>query len=163
MTEQIYSEATRKININRKQIEDSLGVKMEVKNKIVFISGDADKEFICLQVIEAINLGFSVQKALSLQDEEFIFQKIPIKPIANRKDLTQVRGRVIGTQRKALDTIESLTDTNVVLHKSIIGVIGRREDVEKAVYVLKRIVAGSKHANMYAWLEKKKAEERFGL
>jgi ribosomal RNA assembly protein len=149
--------------LNKKQIEETLDIKIEIKNKIVFISGKADKEFVALQVIEAISMGFSVPKALMLNNDEFIFQKILIKPIANRKDLSQVRARVIGTERKSLDTIEGLTDTNIVLHKNIVGVIGKISDVEKAVYVLKRIIAGSKHASMYAWLEKKRAEERFGL
>lgn len=160
MTEQIYSESIRKIMQNKKQIETALEIKIEVKDRVVFITGDTDKEFIALQAIEAINMGFSVPRALSLREEGMTFQKISIKPIANRNDLTQVRARVIGTQRKALDTIESLTDTNIALHNNTVGVIGKLEDVEKAVYVLKRIIAGSNHANMYAWLEKKKAEER---
>lgn len=160
MTEQIYSEASRKIILNKKIIEAALNVKLATKDNIIFITGEADMEFIGLQVVEAVNLGFSISQALALKEEGFIFQKLPIKPIARRNDLTQVRARVIGTERKALDTIENLTDTRIALHQSTVGVIGKLENVDKAVYVLKRIIAGSNHSKMYAWLENKRAEER---
>ena len=144
-------------------LEPNLKLKIKIKEDIVFLEGKAEDEFIGLQVIEAINLGFSVPHALFIKEEHTIFKKIPIKPIARRNNLAQVRGRIIGTERKVMDTIESLTDTFIVLHENTVGVIGRIEDVERAVYVLKRIIAGSKHANMYAWLEKKKLEERMGF
>jgi len=46
---------------------------------------------------------------------------------------------------------------------ALIGIIGYIEDVKNAEYALKHIIAGSKHSAMYAWLEKKKAEEKFRL
>ena len=160
MTESIYSLVSRKIYQNKKALEDSLKVKLNIKNGIVTIEGDAPDEFVALQVIEAINLGFTIPKALFLREENTTFEKLLIKSIIKRNDLSQVRGRVIGTNRKVLDTIESLTDTFIVLHENTVGIIGSIENVSNASYVLKRIIAGSKHANMYAWLEKKKAEER---
>jgi ribosomal RNA assembly protein len=160
MTEQIYSESIRKIMQNKKQLESALKVKISSKEKILFLEGKSPDEFLALEVIEAINLGFTIPKALFLTEENTIFKKIQIKPIARRNDLSQVRGRIIGTNRKVLDTLESLTDTFIVLHDNSVGIIGSIENVDNVAYVLKRIIAGSKHANMYAWLEKKKAEER---
>lgn len=160
MTEQIYSKNIRKILQNRKSIQESLGIKLSVKDDIIYLDGKAEDEFVALEVIEAINMGFTVPKALFLNEENTTFLRIPIKPIARRNDLSQVRARVIGTKRRVLDTIESLTDTFIVLHENSVGIIGSIENVEKASYVLKRIIAGSKHANMYAWLEKKKAEDK---
>lgn len=163
MTETIYSQVTRKINQNKKVLEDALKVKLTIKSGVVTIEGESPDEFVALRVIEAINLGFTISRALFLKEEDFIFQQLAIKNIVKRNDLSQVRGRLIGTQRKVLDTIESLTDTYLVVHENQVGIIGKIEDVDKASYVLKRIIAGSKHANMYAWLEKKKAEERAGF
>jgi ribosomal RNA assembly protein len=160
MTEKIYSNNIRKILQNKKLLETSLKLKMTNQANIISLDGKAEDEYLGLKVIEAINLGFSITKALFLKEEDFTFEKIQIKPIAKRNDLSQVRGRVIGQRRKVLDTIEGLTDTFIVLHDNSVGIIGRVSDVQKAVYVLKRIIAGSKHANMYAWLEKRKAEER---
>jgi len=160
MTETIYSDNARKITQNKKILEETLQVKFSIKSGVITIDGKSEDEYIALQVIEAINLGFTIPKALFLKEDGFLFEKLSIKNIIKRKDLSQVRARLIGTQRKVLDTIESLTDTFLVVHENHVGIIGRIEDVEKASYVLKRIIAGSKHANMYAWLEKKKAEER---
>jgi ribosomal RNA assembly protein len=162
MSTQIYSENTRKILQNRKILEKELKVKinLEIKNKIIIIEGKAEDELIALEAIEAINLGFPISKVILLKNEEFTFRKLQIKAITKRHNLSQVRARVIGAKRKALDTIESLTDTFIALHNNDVGIIGKISDVQKAEYVLVRIIAGSKHANMYAWLEKKKAEEK---
>jgi len=160
MTEQIYSENSRKILQNKKLLESNLKVKISAKDSILFLEGKCENEYLALEVIEAINMGFSIPKALFLKEENTILKKILIKPIAKRNDLSQVRARIIGTKRKVMDTIESLTDTFLVLHDKEVGIIGSVENAEKAEYVLKRIITGSKHTNMYAWLEKKKAEER---
>ena len=42
----------------------------------------------------------------------------------------------------------------------ILGKSKKEIDVEKAEYALKHIIAGSEHAKMYGWLEKKKVEEK---
>jgi len=160
MVEQIYSKNTRKIIQNKNFLESNLKVKISARENILYLEGEAPDEYLALEVIEAINLGFSVPNAIFLREEGAAFKKILIKPIARRNNLSQVRGRVIGTNRKVLDTIESLTNTFIVLHDNEVGIIGRLEDVEHAEYVIKRIIAGSKHANMYAWLEKKKLEEK---
>jgi len=159
MTEQIYSQSARKILQNKKQIEDSLEIKLYIKSGIVILEGHPENEIVALEVIEAINLGFSVSQALDLKREDFIFEKILIKSIARRRNLVQVRGRVIGEERKVLRTIEYLTDCDIVLHGNTVGIIGARENVENASYALKRIIAGSEHANMYAWLEMQQARK----
>lgn len=158
--EQIYSNNTRKIIENKKLIENTLKVKLNINGKVIAIEGKAEDEFLALQFIEAINLGFSINKALNIKEEDFIFIKIPIKAIATRKNLAQVRARVIGAKRKALNTIESLCDCKIVLHNNLIGIIGHTDSVKKAEYSLQHIIAGSKHSAMYGWLEKKKLEEK---
>ena len=158
MTEQLYTQNRRKILQNKKLLENSLKVKISVQDDTLFFDGEAKDEFLALRVFEAIDLGFSINKALLLTDEDYVFEKVLMKKVTRRKDMSQVRARVIGTNRKALDTIESLTDCFVVVHENTIGVIGRLEDVNNALFALKRIVAGSNHANMYAWLEKKRLE-----
>ena len=160
MTEQIYSRNARKILQNKKQIENSLGVNLSIKSGIVTIEGKPEDEQIALRAIEAINLGFSVAQALDLRHEDFVLEIIGIKKIAKRKNLSQVRGRVIGQERKVLRTIEFLTNCEIVLHDNNVGIIGELKNVERASYALKRIIAGSKHANMYAWLELQTSREK---
>ena len=163
MTEKIYLENSRKIIQNKKQLESSLKVKLEINGGVVTIDGDSDKEMVALNVLEAIELGFDLASALDLRLDDFAFEKIKIKNIAKRNNLYQVRARIIGTQRRALDQIESLTGCEIVLHDNTVGIVGHIEDVKRAGYALKKLIAGSKHANVYALLEEQNAKERAGI
>jgi len=160
MVEQIYSITARKISQNKRHIEQSLNVRLDVRGNIIFFSGKAEDELVCREVIEAINLGFSVSQALDLKHEDSAFEKILIKSLSKRKDLSQVRARIIGSGRKVLRTIESLTGAEIVVHENIVGIIGPVECVKKASFAVKKIIMGSKHTNVYAWLEQQVAIER---
>jgi len=160
MTEQIYAEVARKIMQNKNQIEKALKVKLSAKGNIVLIEGNSADELIALNVIEAINLGFSVVQALDLKNEDFIFEKISIKNLTKRKDLSQIRARIIGTERSVLRNVEMLTNCDIVLHENMAGIIGRIEDVKKASYAIRKIISGSKYATIYRYLEEQKAIER---
>jgi ribosomal RNA assembly protein len=160
MVKQIYCENPRKIFQNKKTIEEALNVKISGQEKIVQIEGNEANEFTALQALEAINLGFSISDAITLKYDDFVFEKIKIKSIARRRNLSQVRGRIIGVERKVLSNMEYLTDTIIVLHDNEVGVIGRSENVRKTIYALKKLIGGSKHANVYRYLEEEKAKER---
>jgi ribosomal RNA assembly protein len=163
MTEQIYSENTRKIRANKRLIENSFKIKISIKDKIVNLEGKPENEFLALQFIEAVNLGFSVNQAMNLLEEDFVFLKIQIKAITKRENLAQIKARVIGKRRKAMNTIESLTDCDIALHDSTVGIIGYIQDAKNAEFAIKNIIAGSKHSAMYGYLEKKRAEEKSSL
>jgi len=163
MTEQIFSEVARKIGQNKKQIETALKVKFTIKSGIITIEGAVENELICKEVIEAINLGFSVDQALDLKQENFIFEKILIKEHTKRNDLSQIRGRLIGRDRKVARNIESLTGVELVIHNNTVGIIGQREDVQLAARAIKRIIIGSEMSNVYRMLEEERAKERAGF
>jgi ribosomal RNA assembly protein len=162
--EKLYMKNARKVIQNKKQIENILKVKLEIKAGIVTIEGAAEKELIALSALEAIDLGFTLPLALELRLDDFAFEKIPIKNIISRKrDLSQVRARIIGTKRRALDQIEYLTGCDIVLHENIVAIIGRTDDVKQAAYALRKLIAGSKHANVYAYLEEQNARQKAGI
>lgn len=162
--EKLYLENSRKVIQNKKQIEETLKVKLEIKAGVVTIEGKAENELIAFSVLEAIELGFAIPLALELRLEDFAFEKILIKNIISRKrNLSQVRARIIGTERRALDQLEYLTGCDIVLHNNIAGIIGRTEDVKRASYALRKLISGSKHANVYAFLEEQNARDRAGL
>ena len=163
MTEQLYIESINKIIQNKKALETSFSVKISNQEKILFIEGKAEDEYLALQAVEALNLGFSIGEVLLLKNDDYILEKINIKEITKRKDISRIRGRVIGTGGKALRVIEELSDAYISLHNNTVGVIGLISDVKKAVYALKRLIAGSKHAAMYAYLEKQKIIEKQGF
>lgn len=160
MIEQLYSENSRKIMQNKKAVETAFKIKLSSKNSIINIQGKPEDEYIAFQAIEALNMGFALGDALLLKNEDFIFEKINIKNIAKRRDLSQVRARVIGTKGKALRVIEDLSNCYVVLHNNNVGIIGFTEDVKKASFAIKRLIAGSKHASVFSYLEEQKALEK---
>jgi len=163
MTEQIYSEVPRKILQYKNKIQTALKIKLIVKGNIIEINGAPAEELVTRDIIEAIGMGFPIEQALDLKNEEFTFQKIPIKSIAHRKNLSQVRARVIGTQRRALKNIEFLSNCDIVLHDNFVGIIGHNEDVKRAAYAIKKLIGGSKHANVFMYLEEENAKQKAGI
>lgn len=157
---QIYSKEIKKIAQNKKLLEKSLKIKISWAGNILEIHAEPEDKYIATQVIEAINLGFSVQDALLIIDGENLFEEIYIKGQTKRHDIARIRGRVIGSRGKALKTLESLTDCIISIKDNTIGIIGREKDVEKAARALKRIISGSKHSSVYSSLEKQRAEEK---
>ncbi len=157
--EQIYVTNLRKFIEGKKQLERAFNVKVSNKAKIVFIEGKPEDEMLALQAIETMELGFDVDDATLLKNEDIIFEKLSIRNLTHRKNLEEIRGRVIGTQRKALNTIEDLTDCIIRVHNNTVGVIGRIQDIEKAIYAVRKIISGSEHASVYAYLEEQKVLE----
>jgi KH domain-containing protein len=164
MTEKIYVKNARTVIQNKKLLESSLKVNLAIKGGIVTIEGEPEKEIIAFEVIESIELGFTVTQALDLKQEDFILEKIHIKSTISRKrNMSQVRARIIGTERRALSQVEYLTGCDIVLHDNTIGIIGHVEDVKRASYALRKLVSGSKHSNVYAFLEEQNAKEKAGF
>ena len=161
--QEIYSEVARKILQNKKKLEKELKVKITNKGKILFVDGAAENEFIAIEIIEAINLGFTTQQALLLTEEDFVLEKINIKDLTKRHDLKRIRGRIIGTKGKTKEILQSLSDCLINLHENTVGIIGRAENIEKAMTALKSIIHGQKQGKVYSFLEKERSKEKLKL
>lgn len=160
MTQETYIESIGKVLANKQELEERLKVKLTNRGKLLFIEGNPENEYLALRIIEALNLGFPLQTAFQLEDEEIIFQVLNIKDITKRNDLDVVRARIIGTQGKTLKNLIKLTDCELCLHENQIGIIGHANDVPEAIISLESLIRGSKQGNIYARLEKKKKEKR---
>ena len=158
--QEIYVENIGKVIQNKKKLEQELEVKIINKGKLVFVDGEADKEYTALQVMEAINLDFSIEKVLMLKNEAIILQTVHIKDITKRKDLERVRGRIIGTEGKTLKTLNNLTNCEFSLSDNEIGIIGDTEAIGDAVQAVTSIIQGSKQSNVYARAEKQRKRKR---
>ncbi len=158
--QETYIENTAEVLKNRLKLEKELNVKITNKGKLIFVDGKPEDEFLALEVLQAVNLGFSVEYALELKQEGFILQSLNIKDLTKRQDLERVRGRVIGTKGKTLKTLHNLTSCNISLHDNQIGIIGDAEMIEDAVQALTSLVQGSKQSNVYARLEKQRKRKK---
>ena len=71
--EYLYFERVRELKTERENLERKLNVKIDIKGKKVIIEGSSIDEYDALIVLEAMQFGFSAKEALTLLDEDFVF------------------------------------------------------------------------------------------
>lgn len=156
----IYIESLGKVLKNKKKLEEELNIKILNKGRNIFIKGAPENEYIALKIIEAMELGFSAEEALLLKDEEIIFQIINIKSLTNRKDIKEVKARIIGTHGKTINNLRILSECEISLRGNRVGVIGNAESIKEAIIALRSLIQGSKQGNVYARLERESKKRR---
>jgi ribosomal RNA assembly protein len=135
-------------------LEKKLKIKISIKGKSVSFEGTALNEYEASLVLDAINLGFSSKKALQLTDEDYIFRRIFIKDFSNKKNLKEVKARIIGTKGRTKKTIENISNCDIVIHNNEIGIIGSAESIEDLITAITSLIRGTKQSNTYKYLEK---------
>ncbi len=136
----------------------------EFKTKIIINKGktEADflingknsvQEYLILEILEALAVGFDLETAMLLKDEEFVFKKVELKKYVHGGRLEVVKGRIVGSQGKSKRVIQSLSECDLCLCDNNISIIGRAENVELASRALESLIRGSKHANVFKALE----------
>jgi ribosomal RNA assembly protein len=143
---------------NKDKLEKELGVIIETRGKEVYLSGKSEEEYIAEKVIEALDFGFPFSNALEIKKEDFIFEILNIKEYANQKNFERIRGRIIGRNGKTLKTISNLSECSLELNGNKLGIIGYAENIRKVEEACKLLIKGSKHANVYSYLEKHRLE-----
>lgn len=158
--QEIYSEEIQILKKKKAKLERELEIKLSFKENDVFVEGRADQEYTAIQVIQAINTGFSLDYALQLKDEDNLLQIVHIKDLTKRHDLERIRARIIGTEGRTLQTLHNLTNCAISLKDNQVGIIGNTEDIEDAIQAIQSIIHGSKQGNVYARIEKNKKKRR---
>ena len=98
-----------------------------------------------------------------LKDEDFILEKIHIKNLTKRHDLERIRARIIGTHGKTKEIIQELSGCLISLHDNTVGIIGRAEDVKKAIRAIESIIQGRKQGKVYSYLERLRSREKLKM
>jgi ribosomal RNA assembly protein len=151
---EFFVEKSSKVKKAVRMIEAKLKIRISVvKNKVV-IRGNELNEFIAGEIIHAIDFGFEAEDALLLANENFVLEFINIKEHTRRRNLEEVRSRVIGTEGKAKRTIEELTGGVIVINENSVGLIVHSEHLESAVQGIILLIQGAKHGNVFSYLEK---------
>ncbi|MDH3353493.1 MAG: hypothetical protein OEL87_03530 [Nanoarchaeota archaeon] len=135
-------------------IENKIKVKIGFGKGFVSIKASELNEYLVEQVIRAVDFGFYVDDALLLLNEDFVLEFIEVKEHTRRKNLKEVRARLIGTGGKARKTIEKLTGSEIVIHDNTVGVIVDSEHLEAVIQGIESLIQGAKHGNVFAYLEK---------
>ena len=151
---------------NRKRLERVLNVQITNRGKEVYIEGPAENEYVAEQVIDALEFGFPYDVAVQIKKGDLMFEVINIKDYTRSKDLSRVRGRIIGTKGNALKTLSQITNCRFELKDNEVGIIGNPEEILEAKESIIAIAQGSKHGNVYKTTIKKKkglVKEDLGL
>jgi ribosomal RNA assembly protein len=152
-------------NDNLKRLEKEFSVKIELKKgkkegDFAIQGRNAVHEHIASEILEAIASGFDFYTAMLLKDENYVFKKVLLKNYASSSRLAVVKGRIVGTQGKSKRVIEKLTECDLCLCDNLVSLIGRAEHVEIASKAIQSLIRGSKHANVFQFLEKERKHLR---
>ena len=129
----------------------------------VIISGDDPVQvYDTKNLIRAIGRGFNPDIAFSLLNEEILLEVIDIQEICGKSKNKQLRAkaRVIGTEGKSRHLVERLTNTDISVYGKTVSIIGNAENAFLARRVVEMLLHGSKHGNVYFWLEKQLKNRR---
>ena len=141
-------------------IENKVKVKIGFGRGQVSIKGSELNEYLVEKVVQAIDFGFMVDDALLLMNDDFVLEFIEVKEHTRRKNLKEVRARMIGTGGKARKTIENLTGSEIVIHDNTVGVIVDSNHLDAVVQGIESLIQGAKHGNVFAYLEKQNVSRR---
>ena len=111
-------------------------------------------EFLVEKIVRAIDFGFDIDDALLLLNEEFVLEFVDVKSNTRRKNLRDVRSRIIGTEGRAKRTIEKLTGSAVVIQDNRVGVIVDADHLSATIQGIEGLIGGSKHGNVFGYLER---------
>jgi ribosomal RNA assembly protein len=152
-----------KKGITKTEIEEATSCKLAVntEDNLVSISGDDPMMvYTVQQIVKAIARGFNPKKALLLLKGDFVLEIIELRNYIKKEHMKRVKGRIIGEEGKCRNAIELHTESYISVYGKTVCVIGRAEGAALAKHAILDIIHGSPHANVYKWLEKKRAELR---
>lgn len=145
------------------KLENQLNARINIHDNNVIVDGSPLDEYDASRILEAINFGFSIHKALMLKNEDFTFKKIHIKSFT-RRNLRDIKARLIGKKGKTLRVISQLSDCDILIRENEVGIVGYVEDVNNTERAIINLIRGTKQSNIYRYLEKinrrKKEEDR---
>lgn len=121
----------------------------------VEISGDPIDEFIGKDIIKAVGRGFEPSIALRLLSDEYGFKLIDLRDFAgSEKAQHRIMGRVIGEKGRTKEIIKEEVGADVVCYGHTVGVISKLDTLDYAMEAVFRLIEGSNHSSVYAYLEK---------
>lgn len=136
---------------NKTKIEEYSNVKITINDEVT-LDGEPIAMMDVENVIRAIGRGFSPEKAFQLFDEEKALIIIDLPK--EEKTLRRIRARIIGTEGKAKENIERLTDCDIAVFGKTVSIIGDCESIVVARQAVEKLIQGFSHRAVYNLLEK---------
>jgi len=156
----IYINNIREVMANLPKLQKKLKVGLELEGKQVTIQGKEENIYDAEKVLEAVEAGFDVETSLLLIDPEYLFEVMYLKDMTRRKNLAEVRARLIGTQGKTKKLIEKLSDCAVKLKENTVYVLGTSEEIRGARTAIEKLIRGSAQGKVYGFLERSRTQNK---
>ncbi|MEZ0394029.1 MAG: KH domain-containing protein [Desulfurococcaceae archaeon] len=146
----------------KKEIEDRTGTKLSVDSTTGSVvieparpTTNADDVLRARDVVRAIALGFSPDRAFRLLDEDQVLVVIDLKEYVGDKPnhIERIIGRIIGEEGKTRRIVEEVTGTYVSVHGTTVAIIGDYESSDIAKNAVELLINGKPHAVVYRYLE----------
>ncbi len=137
----------------KKDIEKIGKLKIEV-NQDVVINGDPLQEIIVADVVNAISIGFSPERAFNLFRESFGLEIISLPGMLGNKKLTTIKARLIGRNGITRRKIEYSTKTFVSIYEKNVSIIGEWKNIYVAKDAIMALIKGRSHSMAYKILNK---------
>lgn len=151
----------------KKEIEDKFECEIEIDSdtgEVIISSEDALNIFIVSNIISAVNYGHNPDKALALEDENYVLDVIDVKPMVRDSGrLKVVMGRIIGKEGSTRSLIEEMTKCAVSVRDNYVSVIGPYENTLIVHEALEMLINGSSHKSFYSFLERNSVNVDSGL
>jgi ribosomal RNA assembly protein len=127
-------------------------VKLEGENAALLLRG--------IEVVQAINRGFSPERAfLLLDDEDLLLDVIDLSGLTDSpRQLDRLRGRIIGKEGRSREQIEHMTECEISVFGKTVAIIGLPEQIKIARSAIDMLLQGLPHEMVFAFLERKRRE-----
>jgi ribosomal RNA assembly protein len=142
------------------QTKDYLEKRMNVSLNVdsdgsVEMEGEPLDEFIAKDIVKAIGRGFEPPVALRLLSDGYGFKMIDLRDYADSdKARHRVMGRIIGEKGRTKEIIKEEVGADVACFGHTVAVISKLETLDYAMEAIFKLIEGSNHATVYAYLEK---------
>lgn len=144
-----------------KTLRERLNCKVDIKANDVEIEGAPYDEYNAKNVILAFGRGFELEKAWKLLSEEYFLQQIDLRDVfRNKEQMARIKSRLIGTEGRAKEYIESVSGADMAVYGGYVSTIGRIEEVKVADAAIQIIIDGGTHKTAYAVMEKERRKMR---
>lgn len=145
----------------KRKISKLTKTKLQINSKEgdIIINGENGLDvYITKKIISAIGRGFNPEIALSLLEENNDIEIIDIYHFSRKtkNNLARIKARLIGREGKARELIEQLAEVEISVYGKTVSIIGNQINLNIARHAIINLLQGSKHGNVYSYLEKQR-------
>lgn len=149
----------------KSELEEQTGAKISIDSKegdVRLTSSDSVKLFLLKDIVRAVGRGFNPEIAMQLLKQDYVLELISLSDfVKSSNQMLRLKGRVIGKNGKSRETIEELTDTNIVVYGKTVAILGFCDNVAISKRAVESLLQGSQHASVFKWLEKSRRQRKY--